>query len=302
MVLLFCPAALADYGEIPAYKQLLMRGGLDVFTTAENFDSTNSIVPLPSGVELVDTNFNLSAEYGAANGWAAGLSFKFVNSEVGTANSLVLSNAGIGDIVAHVKWAIKAASPYMTIEARTKFPAASGNVKSNDEVVLGDGNFDFHLLLHTGAKSNRFFFTLSPGLLVRFGGYSTAATVDGAIEFRLPRGFVRGYGSFIYSFEDPQLFDSSPTTHDAAGSGGSFARLTGGPIGFYAGGKLGIRVYRTWWMEALFEMSVFGNKYPVFSRWGLNLVALFDFYDEPKKKRIREIPFDIDYDKFDRPE
>jgi hypothetical protein len=90
------------------------------------------------------------------------------------------------------------------------------------------------------------------------------------------------------------LYDSSFLLHDAAGTGGSYARLSGSPNGFVIGGKAGVKLTEKIYLETTVKQSVLGKRFPVFFQGGLNLFVRFDFLQPDKRIKIKEIPFDSD--------
>lgn len=289
--------ARADYGWIPEYQKLITKLGLDVFKSTANYNNTGTLTSLPSNAELKDTTIWLSAEYGLAESWAMAVEFPFVMSALDGTSSRLADGSGIGDITARLKWAVKPISPIITLETYLKFPTGRA-VSATGQMALGDGNFDLGIFLHSGHKGGRFLFSVSPGFLARFGGYSLAVAGEIAAQVMFPRGFLRAFFSGIYSFQDLAPFDSSFTSHDAQGSGGSFAKLNGSPIGFGVGGKLGLQILKEVGLEFTFTKSLFGSRYPDYFKVGGDVVVELDFFEPPKKVKAKEVPFDFDYDKY----
>src|SRR5262249_37879381 len=157
-------------------------------------------------------------------------------------------------------------NPIFTLEALLKFP--SGSAGGASSLALGEGNFDLGLFLHSGHRGNNFQFSVSPGFLARFGGYSMAAVGGAAIQVMFAPGYLRAFVYGIYSFQDVRGFDSSTGTHDAPGSGGSYALLNASPIGISAGGKIGLSILKDLSLEFTGSKSLFGSKYPDFIRIG----------------------------------
>lgn len=286
--------ARADYGWIPAYKQLITRAGFSVLKSSGNFNTDGGLDPLPSNAELTDNIFLFSGEYGIADGWSLSLEAPILVSSLDTGAEA----SGLGDIVTRLKWAVKPVVPIFTLEAMLKFPSGNASAASAQELVLGEGNFDFGLYVHSGHRGGRFLFSLSPGFLLRFGGYAPALAGDVVVQYNFPRGFIRAVGSVIYSLQDNFLSDSSFTQHDAPGTGGSLTRLNGSPIGFDAGGRIGIKITDQVALEAHFTKALFGSRYPDYWRAGGTLKVVFDFYESPKSIKAKDVPFDFDYEKY----
>jgi hypothetical protein len=294
---LLVPNARADYGWIPEYKKLITKAGLDVYKTDGNFDSAGALQALPSNAELQDTIIWLSGEYGIAENWALALEIPFFISSVDTASSRLLEGSGLGDITARLKWAVKPVTPIFTLEAMLKFPSGKTGGGAG-ELALGEGNFDAGLFLHSGHRGGKFLFTLSPGFLARFGGYSMAAAAEIAVQFLFPRGYIRAFSYGIFSFEDVAPFDSSTTVHDAAGSGGSYAKLNGSPIGFSLGAKIGLNLTKQVSLEVGGSKGILGSRYADYFKVGGDVAVEFDFFEAPKSIKAKEVPFDFEYDKY----
>ncbi len=289
--------ARADYGWIPEYKKLVTRFGLDVFKSESNYDTTGAIVALPSNGQLSDTILSLSAEYGLAESWSLGMDLPFYISSLDSPTSRLLAGTGLGDITTHLKWAVKPVTPIVTLELLLKFPSGSSGVGTGN-LALGEGNFDMGLFLHSGHRSGHFMFSFSPGFLARFGGYSMAAAGEFAFQFMFPRGYLRAFGLGIYSFQDVPGFDSSISSHDASGSGGSYARLNASPVGFAIGGKIGLNITKAVALEFSGTKAILGSKYANYFKAGGDIVVEFDFFEMPKSMKAKEVPFDFEYEKY----
>jgi hypothetical protein len=98
--------------------------------------------------------------------------------------------------------------------------------------------------------------------------------------------------SYLYSFQNVQPYDSNPQVHDAAGSGASYALLNGSPTGLTAGGKIGISPIDNFRLEGQLAHSLFGNQFPDFISFGVNIMITFDFYHPQKTTHVREVPFE----------
>ena len=60
----------ADYAWVPEYKTLFLRGGMEFYNSASNYDSTGNLVSNSSNAELTRQHFYLMPEYGLAQDWA----------------------------------------------------------------------------------------------------------------------------------------------------------------------------------------------------------------------------------------
>lgn len=301
---LFAGVARADYGWIPEYMKLVGKVGLDFAKSSENFDSEGARTDIRAGSEagsFSETRFWVEPEYGIAQDWTIGGRFGIVSGSVSstaTGNTL-FSGSGLSDTWLFMKYGISPVSPLLTLEAKAKFPTGFASAPNIDDLVAGDGNFDFGLVLHTGHKSGKMAFSLSPGFVARFGGYSPAATLDAAVQFNFPRGYVRAFGNTWVSFQESLLNDTAADSHDARGAGGTYARLAGSPTAVALGGLIGIKAIDDLAFEASFSHTLFGLRAPHGLKFGFLIKATFDFYKSPKVKKVREIPLDAESgDKF----
>ncbi len=290
-------SARADYGWIPEYKKLQTKFAVDVYKSASNFQSDGTTANLPSGGELQDLIVTLGADYGLAESWSLGLETPFYVSSVDGTTSRLAEGSGLGDITARLKWAVKPINPVTTLEALLKFPAGTTG-GTGGALALGEGNFDFGLFVHFGQKSQSFLFSVSPGFLARFGGYSMAIAGEVAVQVMFARGYIRAFGNGIYSFEDVAPYDSSINSHDAPGAAGSFAKLNGSPVGFGIGGKIGLNITKEVTLAFSGSKALFGSKYPNYFKAGGEVIVEFDFFETPKAMKAKEVPFDFEYEKY----
>jgi hypothetical protein len=295
-----CGSAWADYAWIPDYLKMPTRVGFDYFTSDSNFATDGSVVPLSandSDATLTQYRFWVDPELGVTPEWSLGLHLTYISSSFNSVEdgTPLLSGSGIGDIYARLKWAAISTPLLLTPEIMAKIPTTSVGKVAAGQLVIGDGNFDVGLTLHLGQHQGFFRFDLSPGLLIRSGGYSSAGTVYGSIELNITRGYLRAFGNLLYSFGNSLLYDSSLDTHDALGTGGSYALLSGSPSGFNIGGKIGITIVEGYALEATLTRSLAGTRFPDFTQVGGDLLITFDFLERAKKtKKLREIPLDSD--------
>jgi hypothetical protein len=286
--------ARADYGWIPDYQELRVRAGLDFFRSTDNFDTTGQLQPLALGGQPTQfgmDSFYVEPEYGIAQDTSIWLRFGFLSNSLTAQSSdaTFASGSGLGDIRASVKWNVKPTLPLVTIEAMVKIPTYTPTPANATDLVLGDGNLDFGIILHTAHRLGMMYFTLDPGFLFRFGGYSLAGTLGLSGEFRfLVRGYVRLFADGIFSLTDTPLYDTSPTVHNAVGSGGSYALLSGSPTGFSGGAKIGVPVYKSWVVEGSASHSVVGTRYPNFFQFGFSVLTTFDFFQYEGKSHEKK--------------
>ncbi len=289
----------SDYGWLPEYKKLFLRGGVDIFSSASNFDNTGVMVNLPSGVALSRNFFWFQPEYGIAQDWSLKFQAGFLSSAVTTASGgAALNSSGMADLTASVKWMVRPFDPILTLEPYFVIPAAESIAATKQDVALGDGAFGAGLKLHTAHEANGFALGFSPGVQYRNKGYSLLITGDVFAQFDFKRGYLRAYGNVVFPIEITKLYDSSLTKHDVAGAAGSYALLSGSPFGLSAGGKLGFQVISELSIEAWFTKSIVGQRYPNFTLFGFSLFYAFDFLDTLPVKNVHEVPFDSDQTEF----
>ena len=60
--------------------------------------------------------------------------------------------------------------------------------------------------------------------------------------------------------------------------------------------SFGFRFYKGNWIEMRWDRSLYGNRFPNFSRLGFVVTSVFDFYKPKKAIRYKEVPYDYDYE------
>lgn len=291
--------ARAEYGWLPKYQSLFLRAGFDYFHTSENYNSggfREDIVFQSQLAELTDYRFWIEPEYGLAQdvslGMRTSLVISSVDPQVSSPSGFLLGATGPGDIKFFLKWNVKRDLPLLTVETYFKLPPYSSNPLQPDDLVFGDGSFDFGGMLHVGYRIKRFFFTVAPGAVFRFGDYAPAVTFNGAVGLKYGRVHGVLFGDFFLSLGDNLLYDSSPNLHNAFGTGGSYARLSGSPTLFTMGAKVGVNLSQNYFLEAALTQAVSGRRAPYFTQVGLNFLAVLNFFKPEKRVKIREVPFD----------
>lgn len=291
----------ADYGWIPKYKSLFLRLGIDYFRTSENFDSGGLRDDIrfqgTTPATLTDYRFWIEPEYGVAQDISVGLKTSLVVSSVDpqvvtSTVSSFLGATGLGDVRLFMKWNVKRDLPLLTVETFFKMPTYSSSPLQADDLVFGDGSYDFGALLHIGYRIKKFFFTVAPGGVYRFGDYAPAAILQGALGGKYGPAHAVIFGDAFISFGDNLLYDSSPAVHNAFGTGGSYARLSGSPSLFTLGLKVGFNFSRNYFFEAALTQAVSGRRAPSFTQVGLNFLAVMNFFEVDRRIRIKEVPFD----------
>ena len=292
-----------DFAKTPEFQELWVRGGFDYYRSDANFDpdsSTTDIVLSNELVQLTDLVTWANAQYGIADRWSLGIQFSVISSSLDslTQGDTVLAGNGLGDIITNLKWAIGFDVPIFTLELRMTLPTANSTQNDVRDIVIGDGSFDFGLYLQTGVISSGANFFLTPAVIFRSGGYSAQGQILAGIEILLSRFYLLGNTKFTYSIENTALRDSSVDVHDAIGSGNSYARLNGSPIGLELGALAGFQVSPVVALELGTQFSLMGNKYPKFFSIGGALRLQWEPKKEPKKPRAREIPLEMNYQNF----
>lgn len=290
--------AIADYAWIPRHQHLSMRLGGEYFRSSENFLSNGSRDDIAYNGQLVDfSRFGLfaMAEYGLADGLAASvrIPFQMVSVHLPTTSKLnSLSSNGLGDIDTAIKYRFKAKAPILTAEINFRIPTQSYYISTADELLRSNGSFEIGGTLHAGHQFGVGFFDLSPGVLIRFNGYSSAFVGKGMIGAKFAPAYFFAFTNFYTSFGSELLFDSSTAVHDAGGTGGSYALLSGSPSFWEVGLKAAARIVNNYYAEASFSGTLWGRRAPNFFMFGLNLVTDFDLSTPDTRTRVKEIPFD----------
>ena len=206
-------------------------------------------------------------------------------------NTSLLIGSGIGDFAGGLKCEVKSPPTSIVVEARIKHSPYSRFVSDTSELVLGDANLDFGLIAHLDRSFTRLFIDLSPGIIFRSGGYSMATRLSGGVGWKSKPLLIHGFIDSILSFEEALLFDSSAAQHDALGTGGSYAKLSGSPSGISAGVQLGLDISTRYEIIGELSHALWGKRYPNYIRFGLFLTMDFDLYAPENKLRLREVPF-----------
>lgn len=292
----FCPSLFADYAWIQEFEKLSLRTGFDVSTTSRNYDH-NGFSSNPTFnsqlVSLQDLTFWAEPEYGIAQDWSVGLRLGFLS---GTAASLtsglaVAQGASLADTRANLKWRLSK-EPLWTAEMYFKFPTGVAAPRSTTDIVVGEGNLDVGVKFHYGLQQKNLFFSVSPGLLARFAGYASAATLDAAAQIFIARAYGKIFVSSIFSFSPTALPPSDITSQSLGGTVGSYARLAASPTLVTAGASFGVLLSRKFRFEIGVSKTVWGQRAPDFLAVTFNLLGLFDFAKPDLRPKIREVPFE----------
>ncbi len=295
--LLLCSNLRADYAWIAAYQKLQLRAGFDAFRTSDNYDNSGNLSATRltgQPVALNDHFFWIEPELGVANDWAIGMRAAFVDGTVDSNPSTgapLLTGSGLADLRFNLKWQISS-FPLWTLETYFKFPNAPSRPATNADLIWGEGNFDVGVKAHYGLHADAFYFSASPGILGRFGGYASAATLDLAAQGFFQRAYVKTFVTSIFSFTAEALAPSTTASQSLAGTGGSYARLAASPTGIAAGATIGAQLTRGLRLEAGASRSIWGQRFPSYWNFTVNLLALFDFAKPDLRPKLRSVPFE----------
>lgn len=285
---------LSDYAWIPKEQNLSLRTGWEFFKSDTNFDLQGKRVPLSTNgslSSLLQNRFFLESEYGLAERWAGILRTSVLNAQINSDSTgqRLLGNSGLFDTALGFKWQFLAEKPVFALETALILPPYSNNGLSSDELALGDGVSGVLLQTHAGMKTGRFSFSLSPGLLFRFGRFSHQAVWEAAVSAVINKFFLRFYQNGIFSLtKDPGSFLDS--VNPETGSGGSYSRLSISPDLITVGARLGMHLSSKFRLETFVSQSVWGQTAADGFKVGLALVSVFDFFVPDTREPIHEVP------------
>jgi hypothetical protein len=292
--------AIADYAWIPKYETLFLRAGMDFYRTGANFLQDGSVQALSidgTPVQLTDYRFWVEGEYGIADNVSVYLRTSYLSSSVdpvlgGQGQGSYLTGYGLGDVYTGVKWCVYSAAPTLTFETRLKIPTYSYYPNTANDLVLGDGDFSLDFRLHAGYRIPHFFIDLTPGIVARFAGYPPAAEFLGAVGITYAPLYFVLFTDMYYSLGDNLFLDDSLSVHDAPGTGGSYALLSGGPRVIDVGLRVGTNLTKKYYLEASVAQSLWGYRAANYFTFTLNLFVVFDFFTPDPRKKTRDIPLD----------
>ena len=289
----FATTAHAQRLWVPELQKLQFLVGVDIQQSDANWTTSSGLTNLIGSRELTDTILRLEAEYGIADDWAIyGKLVLLDGSLISPTGAQVLNGAGLGDSKLGLKWNLKTANPILLLDVEATLPFGASTPATSTDLVRGNGSVDLAIKLHTGHLTKTVSFVAIPGVVFRSGGYSLAAILDLYFDYKFPKGYVGVYSNLFYSIQELANLDSSVNIHDAPGSGGSYSRLSGSPVGLDMGGRLGIKVIKDFHAEAAFTKTIWGIRYPDFWRVSLNFYYIIDFFKEFQPRKIREVPFE----------
>lgn len=273
-----------------------MRTGADWSKSYENFDTNGFITDFSvSGqkAEIRDFTPYVFGEYGVAEGWSVWSRLQFMDSVLSAqqTGTLLASGSGLGDAWVGFKYALANTYPLFTAETFFKLPMGKSVAATTNDMVTGDGNFDIGVRLHIGHRDGPVLFAISPGILLRFGGYSTAGLLEAAIQYNFQDAYGRLFAEGIMSFSETALPPSTTANHNLLGTGGSYMKLAASPLSFGAGARAGYNFSKGVGVEAYAAMNFQGMRTARYLRFGTDLIFNFDFFKGDLRPRIREVPF-----------
>ncbi len=290
---------MADYGWMPKDQGLFLSVGGDYFQSGDNFQTNGTHSPiLYDGASSRYTAYHFWAEpeYTFTSNWSGRLRLGFISNSVSSNSGInFLSGSGISEILLGVKYRVTTSQPSLVIETTVKFPTTSNYVTAataDTALLPADGSVDVGLTFHGGYHHKALLLAVSPEFLVRSSGFAPAVFIRGGAGVSFPEGYFLATSDLYASLGTNLLFDSSLNIHDAAGTGGSYALLSGSPSVFTVGFKGGVRVVGNGFFEAFFRQAVWGVRAPYFYQIGINALITFDFHVADTRVKAHEIPFD----------
>lgn len=289
--------AFADYAWIPVRRKLVLRTGAEWNKTYENFDTDGFIADFSVNGQLAevrDFNAYVFGEYGIADRWSMWMKASFVDSAASAqaTNVLIASGTGLGDTFIGFKHAFTTSYPMMTAETYFKFPTGSSEATAVNEMVTGEGNLDLGLRLHIGARDGQVLFAFSPGLLMRFGGYATAGTLELAVQYNHEKlAYGRLYAEGALPFSEEALPPSTLVNHNLPGTAGSYMKLAASPMYFGMGVRAGYNFLPSFGVETFAGMTFQGKRTARNLKFGFNLIFNMDFYEADYRPRLKEVKF-----------
>ncbi|MFM8270391.1 MAG: hypothetical protein ACKN9V_09410 [Pseudomonadota bacterium] len=286
--------AFGDYAWIPKPETLVLKTGWELFKSENNFDANGTKRPLSTNSTpstLTQNQVLLDAEYGLSDQWSGILKTSFLSAQINGLNSNFssLSGSGLFDTALGFKWQMKQEKPVLALETTIFLPPYSTKNLEADQLALGDGTSSILIRLHGGTKLKRFAFSLSPGLLFRFGQFSNQAVLDSAISIVFRKFFFRVFESAGFSMTKESTLGQGAENLQI-GSGGSFSRLALQPDLLVVGLKSGVFLSPKFRLEATISQTVWGQSAADGLRLGLTLVSNLDFSKPDTREPVREVP------------
>jgi len=293
-VCLLATTALGDYAWIPKPETLTLKAGWEFFKTENNFDSfgnKNNLTTNSNPSSLRQNQVLLDLEYGLGEQWSGILRTGILTAQVEptTSGNSTLSGTGLFDTTLGFKWQFKHEKPILALETGLILPPYSTTNLDPDELALGDGVSGIVFRLHGGAQVKKFSFSLSPGLLFRFGRFSHQALLDAAVSVTLKKVYFRLFQSSQFSMtKDPSTGQSSENLEP--GSAGSFSRIALNPDLMSLGLKVGTFLSPRFKLESWFSQTLWGHTAADGFRVGLALITNLDFSTPDNREHVTEVP------------
>jgi len=291
---LLTTVALGDYAWIPKPETLVLRAGWELFKTENNYDSLGTKSDLTTNnvaSSLSQNQVFLDAEYGLGDQWSGVFRTSFLSAQVEALNSgfSSLSGSGLFDTHLGFKWQFKREKPVLALEAGLILPPYSTKNLGTEELALGDGVSGGQLRVHAGTQVKKFSFSISPGLLFRFGRFSHQALLDAAVSLVLKKFYFRLFQSSQFSMTKDSAGNQGAENAEP-GSGGSFSRLATNPDLINLGLKVGAFLSPRFKLETSASQTVWGQSASDGFRIGVALITNLDFSTPDNREPIQEVP------------
>ncbi|NBX75918.1 MAG: hypothetical protein EBQ92_05145 [Proteobacteria bacterium] len=293
-IFLLTSVALADYAWIPKPETLVLKTGWELFKSENNYDSvgTKNVLTTNSLTSsLLQNQVFLEAEYGLGDQWSGIFRTGFLSAQIEPLNlsDPTLSGAGLFDTTLGFKWRFKREKPILALETGLILPPYSTKNLKADELALGDGVSGVQFRVHAGTQLRRFSFSLSPGLLFRFGRFSHQALLDAAVSLTLQKFYLRLFQSAQFSMIKDSA-SSQGAENSEPGSGGSYSRLATNPDLITLGLKVGAFLSPRFKLETSASHTVWGQTAADGFRVGVALITNLDFSTPDTRELIKEVP------------
>ena len=286
--------ALGDYAWIPKPQTLVLKTGWEFFKSENNYDSLGTKSDLTTNnlaSSLVQNQVFLDAEYGLGEQWSGIFRTSFLSAQLEALNSNFpsLSGSGLFDTNLGFKWRFKGEKPLLALEAGLSLPPYSTKNLGTEELALGDGVSGIQFRVHAGTQVKRISFSVSPGLLFRFGRFSNQALLDAAVSLTLQKFYFRLFESSQFSMTKDPTGNQGPENLEP-GSGGSYSRLATNPDLINLGLKVGAFLSPRFKLETSLSQTLWGQTAADGFRIGLALITSLDFSTPDTREPIKEVP------------
>jgi len=290
--------ALGDYAWIPKAETLVLKAGWEFLKSDYNFDASGTKRELTTNsapTKLSQNQLFLDAEYGLTEFWSGILHTSFLSAQISGIGSTPspLSGSGVFDTFLGLKWQVRSEKPVLALESGLVLPPYSTKNLASDELAVGDGTAGVLVRIHGGTRVKRFAFSLSPGLLFRFGRFSNQVLLDAAVSVTIRKVYFRLFESSSFSMtkDSNGVFTAE---NREPGSGGSYSRLATQPDLVSLGFKAGFFFSPKFRLEVSAAQTVWGNSAADGLRLSLALISFFDFHKPDEREPISEVPLNTD--------